>query len=86
MFKDRKFILGLVMGGVIGGSLAFVQPLEAKKKEADMNDLLKEMQKIEKHVSDISKDGKSYSAQLRSIDKNIADMANRQSLGTPNGL
>lgn len=86
MLKDRKFIMGLVMGGVIGGSLAFVQPLEAKKKEADLNDVLKEMQKIEKHVEDLTKDGKSQAAHLRSIDKNIADMANRQSLGTPKGL
>ncbi|MGV3524418.1 MAG: hypothetical protein ACO1RX_09345 [Candidatus Sericytochromatia bacterium] len=87
MFKDRKFLAGIVLGGLIGASVTLLQPMNAAAPAAGADATL---QKISAALLVIGKEQREIKTELQSIknsatsiDRGIAKIADSQTFNNP---
>jgi gas vesicle protein len=93
---DRKFVLGILMGGILGLTVAGLQPLRSPAlAQAPSSDaaLLREVQAIRQQLSVIAKSNQGLGADISAIKGSVAQMSkdirtldSRNSLSTPQGV
>lgn len=75
--KDRKFLLGMLVGAMVGGAVAFVQPLQAADKT--MEAIAKVLVKMYEEQKTTNKELAELKALSKSISESTKKSASTQS-------